>query len=170
MTKFQILTHKPKIDKWIFGQNIDFWNSVLMLCLRKPCIFALVTVVHQSISFSAALFATSRELTSSPLLHKLHLLLLQTRIRKSDIPVDTDYNLEQHKRRRTAAKKSRFVTKVVISADQSTYKLSSTISRGHFPRESFLSNFNISSVFHYFKSLILVSNIQFGQNLTLRHS
>ena len=117
MTKFQILTHKPKIDKWIFGQNIDFWNSVLMLCLRKPCIFALVTVVHQSISFSAALFATSRELTSSPLLQKLHLLLLQTRIRKSDIPVDTDYNLEQHKRRRTAAKKSRFVTKVVISAD-----------------------------------------------------
>ena len=117
MTKFQILTHKPKIDKWIFWQNIDFWNSVFMLCLRKPCIFALVTVVHQSISFSAALFATSRELTSSPLLQKLHLLLLQTRIRKSDIPVDTDYNLEQHKRRRTAAKKSRFVTKVVISAD-----------------------------------------------------
>ena len=28
MTKFQILTHKPKIDKWIFGQNIDFWTSV----------------------------------------------------------------------------------------------------------------------------------------------
>ena len=40
-------------------------NSVL--CLRKPCIFALLTVMHQSIS-SEALFATSRELTSSPLL------------------------------------------------------------------------------------------------------
>ena len=53
-------------SRWCRAADFGYTcNSVL--CLRKPCIFALLTVMHQSIS-SEALFATSRELTSSPLL------------------------------------------------------------------------------------------------------